>query len=70
MKELKKYFEHYQTLFPELSSFMQFVKAVKQVKPNTRVMRNGFRKLVDRSDYSKSDINQIFEWLGNLSASK
>lgn len=66
MKELKKYFEHYKFLYPNLSSFMWFVKAVKQTKPNERNIHDGFLELVNELDYSKSDAFLLLKWLRSM----
>jgi len=66
MKELKKYFEHYKQLYPHLSSFMWFGKACKQVKPKRRYILEGFRELVEKGDYSASDIPKLIEHLENM----
>jgi len=63
MKKLKKYFEHYKQIYPHLSSFMWFVKAVKQTKPKYRALRTGFNELVEFKDYSPSDREQLIKWL-------
>jgi hypothetical protein len=66
MKELKKYFEHYKQLYPNLSSFMWYGKACKQVKPNKSLIKRGFRLLVEKSDYSNSDYNYLILHLENM----
>lgn len=70
MKELKKYFEHYKTIYPDLSSFMWFVKVVKHTNPNKRNLRKGFNELVEKSDYSPSDREQLIAWLSEKPLSK
>lgn len=66
MRELRKYFEHYKIIYPELSSFMWFGKACKQVKPARRQIRDGFRQMVERGDYSSSDYEMLIFHLYNM----
>lgn len=66
MKELKKYFEHYKFLYPNLSSFMWYGKACKQVKPNKSLIQRGFRLLVEKNDYSSSDYPYLILHLENM----
>lgn len=63
MKELRKYFNHYKKLYPELSSFMHFVKAVKQTAPTRRNVFKGFDELVERGDYSISNRLDLIDQL-------
>jgi hypothetical protein len=66
MKELKKYFEHYKQLYQNLSSFMWYGKACKQVKPDLTLLKRGFRELVEKADYSHSDYDYLINHLKNM----
>ena len=66
MKELRKYFKHYTEIYPNLSSFMCFGKACKHVKPTRRQIQDGFRELVEKSDYSRSDYDLLISHLENM----
>lgn len=56
--------------YPNLSSILCFRRAVEKVKPNQSQMMAGFRKLVEKDDYSKSEINGIKEWLVSAKSKK
>jgi hypothetical protein len=66
MKELEHAFNLRVESHPQLSSFVCFCRAVQDISPNNRTLMAGFKKLVDTSDYSKSDMNDIREWLKSL----
>lgn len=63
MKKLKHTFELMTASYPELSSFICFSRAVKIANPNNRTLFRGFKELVDKSDYSKKDINDLKKYL-------
>jgi hypothetical protein len=63
MKPLQNKFNIMIESYPELSSLICFYRAVKAVGPNTRTIAEGLQKLVDKKDYSKSDLLDIKKWL-------
>jgi|14BtaG_2_1085337.scaffolds.fasta_scaffold05063_3 hypothetical protein len=65
MKELKTYYKHYETIYPELSSFMHFLKAVRHTEPNDRILTKGFDELVDKKEYLVSERRALLNWMKN-----
>lgn len=59
MKELQQAFKIRTELHPQLSSYVCFLRACRDVGAKGVLIRRGFNKLVDKSDYSKSDYSAL-----------
>lgn len=70
MKELEHAYNLRVQSHPNLSSFICFSRAVAETKPSLRVAMLGLSKLVDKQDYSKSDLKQIRFFLNQKIAQK
>ena len=63
MKELENVYHRRVESHPELSSFVCFCRAVRDVQPNRRALLQGFKKLVDINDYSATEKKDVMVWL-------
>lgn len=61
MKQLTQTFNEIQESNPNLSSFICFGRAVGKCKSPSQLIRRAFSKLVDRQDYSKTDLPDIYK---------
>jgi hypothetical protein len=63
MKTLEYQFNIISESFPNLSSFICYQRACAKVKPTKRTLRAGFRKMVEKDDYERRDIEKLLQHL-------
>jgi len=61
MKELTQAFNLRTELHPNLSSYVCFLRACRDVKAKGVLIRRGFSKLVELEDYQKGDYAKIIK---------
>jgi hypothetical protein len=67
MKSIERRFEKISKGNPLWSSYICFAEAVKEQKFSKTTLHRWFQKLVDKTDYARSDKRGILEHLDNLS---
>ena len=65
MKDLEHAFNIRRESHESLSDFVCFLRAVRDVKPNTRTLLAGFNRLVDKSDYLPSEKTELLRFVKN-----
>ena len=63
MKNLEHKFKIISESFPDLSSYICFGRACREVKPDSRTLRASFNKLVEKGDYEKGQKENILKYL-------
>lgn len=66
MKELTQAFKLRTELHPNLSSYVCFLRACRDVKATPTLKKRAFPKLVDKGDYSRLDFSEILKHLENM----
>lgn len=67
MLSIERRFEQMQTHNPFWSSIICFVNSVYGFGYPNRVIHKSFKKLVEKGDYAKREIKQIFKFLDKCS---
>lgn len=53
MKELEEKFKIISESYPNVSSYICFIRTIKRLNPPGDIIARGFSKLVDKEDYSR-----------------
>ena len=67
MRSIQRRFSNIQKKNPNLSSYMQFAKAIKGENFSKDTIARWFKKLVDEEDYLQSDKRHLIKHLVSLS---
>ncbi len=66
MRSIRARFEECEKRNPELSSFVNFSRAIRNQAFGFEDLRRGFNRLVDRNDYSSTDKKELLRHLESL----
>ncbi len=66
MRSIKRRFDNFQQKNPNLSTYINFAKAVRGQRFSRNAISKWFNRLVDKDDYSPKDRNQLIGELAKL----